>query len=300
MLQAHSALITALLLVTSVGVAIADGPHDDAGSGQDAGDTPEDALELPDIGVYQGNLTPPDDADWYTLKAGHISTFPNPSPDRDIPACMELGVRSQAAANVTLLLRNGTDRSIEAPVFESQDLRLGIAAPHLRSTFIGLEPRDGLPSFGSYTLDLAAFGPPDKDDGDAGFGRDVGGTPETAADLPGPCLPGVLQKGDADAYNFEANAGDGLVLSLVHPIGPDFDTILIAPDGTQRNLTLQDGDLETVALDQDGTWTLQFVSTGGNTSLYLAGVSIIGDCSTGCLMEQVEEEPKPCRPGCME
>lgn len=87
MRRAVLALVVTTLLVSAV-PAVAKNPlDDDAGSGRDAGDTPDDAIPI-EVGEVPGRLTPPADrSDHYRihLEEGQVLGIALDAPDRGIP-----------------------------------------------------------------------------------------------------------------------------------------------------------------------------------------------------------------------
>lgn len=278
--------MVALVLVTAgVGSAV---PIGDAGTGQDAGDSPGHATELPDEGTYDGILVPPGDADWYRL-----------SSSKDRPRCYQAMVGGGVLADVTLALRPGLVDATTRPIAPGLTLDLGLAAPATSQVFLGLEPRgspapsdqerssSGLYRFDLQTLELDALGP-----GDGGTGTDAGSTAADATDVTSPCVGGHVGKtGDhLDTYAFTIGEDERLTVSLTQSDDERvIKAALLSPSGDNETQLIS-GEITELTTDEAGTWTLSlWTSPSENADIevdYLVGLTINGP------------EPPPCKPTC--
>lgn len=276
--------------------------EDDAGSGGDAGDSPSEAVELGGEGEYQGHLPIPTDADWFALEV---------SSDGD-PVCVEATIDGEALANVTLgatgqTLADGPtvdDLALaEATHDPTEPLDVGLASPGTKTTFLGLTPQYTLPDgsgphvgIGQYLFDINVTDV-DTDTIGSDNGPNVDDAPALGdvarADLPnatGACIAGQLgtDGSQADAYAFEAEAGEYVTLSLATSEDSSTDTTtvsLVAPNGTEV-LTLEDGDVSRTLIEESGTWAISLTSDQ--------------DVAYGVGLTQDDDDPPPCRPTCMD
>ncbi len=280
--------VTLALILLTVGMSTAT-VHGDAGTGEDAGDSPAQATLLPQQGSYDGMLVPPGDADWYEL----IATG-------DQPRCYQAMVGGGAVAEVTLSLDTDLADATARPVGPGLVLDLGLAAPSSDHVLLGLDPQGlqvptGDPSSGGpYRFDLQVLGLDEVGAGDAGTGSDAGASVDSAANVTSPCFGGhVGAVGDhLDVYTFTIGDGEHLTASLAQGDDPRVvRAALISPSGD--NVTqLEPGQIEEITTDEAGTWSLTvWTVTADEADLsvtYLAGLTINGP------------EPPPCRPGCVE
>lgn len=280
-------VVMALVLITvGIGSAV---PIGDAGTGEDAGDSPGQATELSDEGTYDGILVPPGDADWYTLTSS-----------KDRPRCYQAMVGGGVLAEVTLSLDPSLVDATTRPIAPGLALDLGLAAPATSQVFLGFEPRetpapsDEAPSssgpyrFDLQTLELGSLEPGD----DAGSGMDAGPTPDDAINVTSACFGGHVGKtGDhADTYAFTIGGDERLTVSLTQSDDERvIKAALLSPRGDNET-QLTSGEITEVTTDEAGTWALKlWTSPSDNADMgvdYLVGLTINGP------------EPPPCRPGC--
>lgn len=290
-------LLAAALVASVAGVHGAVPLQDDAGSGADAGDAPDDATLLASPGAYQGNLSTPTDADWYRLSRSTNAI------------CVDAHVEGPSLANATLGLQRSdqglpfeTLPSVEGTHNPSEALDLAVASPDVDQAYLGLDPTytlSGAPGpdagAGQYTFDLQVT-PVTSVTGDAGAPGDAPapdhGTPHP---LPDACFGGVLDPddspadadGDADVYAFEVEETGTAALSLVTTQGGTADTnaTLVAPNGTEV-LSVASGGLGEAPLSEKGTWKV-VVEDGTEHLRYAVGFT------------QDDDGPPSCRPSCM-
>lgn len=294
----HVLALAAALAASVVGVHGAAPFRDDAGSGGDAGDTPQEALPLQEAGAYQGNLSTPADADWYRLDRSQTAT------------CMEATIDGRSVANATLAAeRPGATLPLdEAPSAEAthnptESLTLGLASPDVQRVLLGLTPQYTLThpaapdaGFGGYGFDLQVTTIADVAGDRRGPPGDVPAA-DAAGDLPrvsSSCVAGTLDAdggsgGDVDAYKLQADAGDRLVLSLATDAAPSESTTLdlVTPSG-KTALTLENGDVVGTRLEETGNYTLS-VEDGLDQKVEY-GFGITTD----------DDGPPSCRPSCAE
>lgn len=258
---------------------------DDAGSGSDAGDTPGEAHHLDEPRTFSGDLTPPDDADWYTLDTPHAESV-----------CVAAVVEGTAHANVTISLTQGLVPAVTRPIEPMHRLEVGITSPSTTQAWFGLTPASltdvGEPvSFGNYVvnltlLDVSRVGP-----GDDGTGMDAGDTGDTALPVGAPCFGGHLSGplDILDVYTFEGKAGELLALSLAQGANAPALLTLRAPSGAEL-LSVAAGEFDRTVLNETGVWQLRVGFADTNTdslsATYLVGFSLNGP------------RPKPCTPSC--
>lgn len=306
MIRFPAAVFVAAALVLATPLLGAQGAipiEDDAGSGGDAGDSPSEAVELGAEGEYEGHLTIPTDADWFALEVAGEGE----------PICAEATVDGEALANVTLGATGQTlaegptvdDLALaEATHDPTEPLAVGLASPGVNTTFLGFTPQYTLPDgsgphagIGQYLFDLQVT-----DVDPETIGSDNGPNVDDApalddvndrANLPpvtGACVAGQLgtDGSQADAYAFEAEAGEYVTLSLATSEDTSTDTTtvgLVAPNGTEV-LTLEDGDVTRVLVEESGTWAISLTSDH--------------DVAYGVGLSQDDDDPPPCRPTCMD
>lgn len=272
----------------------------DAGSGGDAPDDPEDAYPLPGLGRYHGNLTTPLDADWYRLDgAGGPAT------------CLRAQVDGSVLADAVLADAPDLEVSVQRSLHPNQHVALGLAAPNPQALLLGLEPRqvDGEASgagLGSYALNVThtpvhtADGDPVPDDGDA----PAPGAADPPA-VPSACFVGTLERGpdhpaSGDAYAFQGRLQEEVTLSLVTATADAPLTYLNLTDPageTVRSITSDDP--QTVTLDKRGQWSVSVETTEEVTQLQY-GVTLVQDPEDDDDEDDDDEDDDgpSCRPRC--
>lgn len=279
-------LALVLTLVASVTVAQGAIPlQDDAGSGQDAPDDPTEAYELPGPGLYEANLSTPDDADWFTLPGSQGQT-----------ACLQAEVDGIVAADAVLSDGDALDRAVERTLLPPQSIDLGLASQDPTPLVLGLTPADAA-SLGTYRFNVSAAPISEADvTGDPGPTDDAPGSGDLVR-VPDACFRGVLGPTDVDAYNFTGEAGENVTLSLAVTTSENPETTLTylnltSPDGREV-LNLTDGDLASTTLDRSGNWTLSVESPSQAELTY--GIGTVRDPDDS---DDDDEESSSCRPGC--
>lgn len=282
------------VLTAAAAVPMAAPLQDDANTGGDAPDDPSAALALGEPGSYLGNLTPPDDADWYRLGGTDAS-------------CLEAEVEGEAVADAVLADGAGLATNVNQSLPPHRDLDLGLASQNPDALFLGLTPRelpgrDGLGA-GSYGFNVSRA-PVSGASSDPGSGGDVpGDRNSTLPTVPDACFRGVLNGGsssepDADAYNFSGEAGDEVSLSLatVHDNGAVTYLNLTSPSG-ETVFTIRDSGFATTTLPEMGNWTVS-LETPSSSAEVLYGVGFSVDFRDPDDDEEDDGDSSSCRPGC--
>lgn len=281
--------------------------QNDAGSGQDAGDTPDLALRVDGARhAWSANLTPPgSDADWYSRDA--TSAF-----------CAVGSATTNAPGLLTLAsdeLRQNAARLAVAP---HDATSLALAAPAGRRPYLGLEPLSlvqtyggstgGPPSPGRYTFELATLTLADLDPEGDGETPEAGATAATSAPLPEACAAGQLGTTAADLedrYHFDINGPVEMTFSFALAGGAAAQAIIVSPTGATR-ATLASGDAVSVWTDEPGRWTLVVAYESGALAPAL-GLALpplpTTAPSTATLTDYLlaitaGPDPEPCRPTC--
>lgn len=280
-------LIVLLLLTVSAVPAASDLPiHDDAGTGQDAGDDPSNATVLPAGGTYNGTLLPAGDTDWYEV----------PTPG-DAAVCYQASIRGEALASGKLALAEALDPVVVRDTKPGYVLDLGLAGPNPGQVLFGLAPvgeLDAADSAGAYIFTLEALGAEDLGPGDGGSGHDAGEEPGEAVVTDGPCLAGTFENGkdERDRYSFDGVEGESVALSLAPTALVPMRLSLVSPSG-QTETEIRYGGFTDVTLDETGSWVLdvELLDYRGDDAptqpAYLVGLTINGP------------DPPPCKPSCM-
>lgn len=262
-------------------------PFSDAGTGADAGDTPENATVLPEAGNYSGILWPPGDADWYEL---------SPPPTRS--ACFAAKIGGEATATGILTRNVELNPAVDRPVEPTKVLDLGLSSPGASPVLLGLVPNEtpaGPVSVGTYEFELTVVTAdqpgPGPGPGDAGTDRDAGGDAPSGIPTEGPCLSGTLDSDTdpRDVYLFSAKEDDRVALSLAQAaIAPARLTLVSPAEGEIAEI--RDGEFTDVQLNATGQYQVVAELVGRPAMLevdYLVGLTINGP------------EPPPCRPTCL-
>lgn len=297
--------VVALALLTAAATVPMAAPlQNDARSEGDAPDDPSAALDLEQPGTYPGNLTPPDDADWYRLGGTGAS-------------CLEAEVGGAAVSEAVLADGAGLARDVNQTLLPHDDLGLGLASQNPDALFLGLTPREA-PSgddlgTGAYEFDVERA-PVSGTSSDPGSGSDVPGDRNgTLPRVPDACFRGVLNdaengsasEADADAYNFTGHPGDDLALSLasVHDNGATTYLNLTSPTG-ETVLTIRDSGLASTTLPMYGNWTVS-LETPSTSVEVLYGVGFSHDFRDPREDEDDDDDDgddgddSSCRPGCL-
>ncbi len=302
--------ITILIAITILGApligALSNTPHDDAGTGEDAPDDPDRALNLTP-GSYIGNLTPgyhaneeeedhesydhdnvTRDQDWYR------AVYEEETPI----ACTEVHFSTDDKPHNetrTHLNQPALDRAWINATTNATGTTLAMAGPDATGAVFGLKALDP-PRVTPYTLEFNVTTLQQAE----GAGHE-----ET---VPGPCFGDALTPGDVHTWDFEAQEGDFLFLSF----GTEQDRTdwltLTAPNGTQAGSITSEDDIGLGAktLNATGTWTLTaeappIIALLSGQSNYLIGFTLLSEIAiAGPNDDDDDEDPRrPCRPHCM-
>lgn len=211
----------------------------DAGTGTDAGDTPDQATGLDDPALVQGRLVDPGDrSDHYAVQV---------EPGEKIQAEMLPSTRAEVETNGTV---DGTSTSAHAPNFDLYLREPGTYQVREQSTLLLSSPERvelnvdtaGLwilevrrsAGHGNYTLSTTVSPVPLLDQNDGLSGADAPDACPNAVDIESGLHPGVLKGDDYnDFYRIPADIGDLFTAALK----PTEDA-----DGANFDLYLYDGD----------------------------------------------------------
>lgn len=276
-------LVVATLIVAQVAVAV----QNDANSGGDAANTPQNAFRLQEWGTYSGTFTSQERVDWYKVKIKA----------RDTPTCLSADVTSTAtlSAHLVAVTGSGTTREVEADVQPSRTTLVGIASNTFRGAFLDAAAPSSLTlnqDLG-YGFKLSSVNVEDAPPMDAATGADAGNTMAQALTLTTGCAAGVLDgaNGDtADVYKFTGQAGDRILVSLADTSG----TLVakVRGNGGQLLATLGGGAIQALTLTGSGDHYVSIVDTASTptTSSY-----VLGACTVACGPPE-----EPCDPACIE
>ena len=282
--------------------------QNDAGSGQDAGDAPFNALLIPGARrTWNANLTPPGlDADWYRL--GASSAF-----------CAVASVTTSAEGSLTLAASPDRDPAVDRAASPHKATRLVLAAPAGHAPFLGIEPAPSLmaagsgvgnptPSPGRYAFSLASLTPHELDPEGDGERPDAGATSSTAAPLPPECAAGRLDgaAGDVeDRYYFDVTEPREVTLSFAVAAGDPAEARVLTPSGATY-ATLASGGAAHVWASEPGRWSVAVTvpgATAGPARLAaLAPLVAVPTTLTSSYLLGTTDGPgdrEPCRPSCL-
>lgn len=286
----------ALALVASVsGVQGAMPFQNDAGSGRDAPDHPDDAYALPRPGEFQGNLSSLMDEDWYRLdQAGGD------------PTCLRARVNGSAVGNAVLSDAVGA-ATVERGIDPEEGAALGLATTDPETLLLGLQPRqpDGdqlRAAIGSYAFDVTFTRAASADGDPVPNGTDAPPpAADQAPDAPSSCFVGTLEetanKARGDGYGFTAHRKEKVTLSLAtDPDAPLTYVNLTDPTGDQIASVTSD-DPTTVTLDQNGRYRVG-VETTQLVTEYPYAVAVVDDPDDDDDDDDDEDEEDDDAPGC--
>lgn len=285
----------------------------DAGSGEDAGDSPESALAIPSARrVWNANLTPTGtDADWYRLSS-------------EGAFCAVADTTVQSPGYLTLAGSPQLEERAEREAMPHQARRLALAAPAGSTPTFGVQPPmisnmvaeggngngnpPGPSSPGRYTFSFTLSSAADLDPEGDGESPEAGATPATSAPLAADCSAGLLA-GDAadtiDRYHLDVSDARLMTLSFVVASGAAAHVQVLDPTGAVA-ATLASGDAEDVWLGASGRWTVVVSQDAAPASLLdraaLLGarVASAGITDTVYLLAATDGpgDTEPCRPSC--
>lgn len=290
------------LLPTSPLAAAREAPisQNDAASGQDAGDSPANALLLTGAQrKWSANLTPPgSDTDWYRL--GASGAF-----------CAVGEATSTATGQLVLTSDPARTAATQTTAEPHRASRLVLAAPS-GAPYLGLEPATmfslvegrARPSPGHYSFSLSAASYADLDPQRDGESPEAGSTPATAAPLADGCSAGRLGAGDVDdRYHLDVTDGAELTLSFAVASGDAASARVYSPTGVLVH-TVASGGTANLWLDQPGRWSVVVSNDGGRAlpaglALALAPALASDVIETEYLLGVIgPPDPEPCRPSC--
>lgn len=254
--------------------------QDDAGSGQDAGDTREEALDLPSTGSYEGELSTSRDVDWYRLGFETSQT-----------RCVEVGATGDAVAGVLVEFPDAETPGILDQVADSTDAVVPLTGAEVSDVYVGIDPGLSLLNAlgGPYTLEIATLSEDDiKGTGDAWTDGDVSGDASTARHAPSGCFGGSVIGSDTDTYLLDVEEGQHITLSASEFGTQGLQVTLLDPSGTAV-ATVGSDEVNVTTADVAGTWSVTTSTTSdSNTAVgYLLGLEITDG-----------PEPRPCNPNC--
>lgn len=287
----RSLLVVVVLLAAPAAGVVGDALDNDAGSGGDAPDSPDEALGIAP-GTYEGNLTAdedgPQDQDWYRVQASGASGSNGDAPGGAV--CTSANVT--ASDPTRLHLRDPDDEEIR---FDAQvgpaGKSLGLVRSASTNPLVGLSEVDPF-SLTSYDVEVQvtrASEVPDQ-------------ASETLLDrpeqTPGSCFGDTLDADDShDVWTFQVNETTQALVSLGSESAREEILEVRDPNGTVvETLNSTDGvDAVELDLDETGQWSLD-VSVAESVDMpskssYLVGFSMADP--------EEEEEEQGCRPNCM-
>ena len=278
----------------------------DAGSGQDAGDSPEHALLLPSSNarrLWSANLTPSGtDVDWYRLATS--GAF-----------CAAAEATLATPGGVTLASDTAQATRVARSVGAHKSVDVALAAPAGRLPYLGIEPQSlMMASSGSnaqgpthYTFALRAFDHATLDPGADGESPEAGATLATAAPLANGCTAGRLSsaQGDLeDVYFLDVSEPRLLTLSFARAGGDAVTARVVTPTGA-THATLASGGAVDVWTSETGRWSVvvsSASSAGALASLRVplpgAGAGMFVESSYLLASTDGPGDPQSCRPSC--
>lgn len=266
----------------------------DAGTGGDAGDSPEAATRLEAYGTYAGMLNSKKDADWYGWR---------PASSSDTPLCIAATVTGDALSHVSLVAQsaNGDSRTVKASTGnESLSSTAAVAFPASASTFLGFvpveNPAGGDPTRpGSYAFDIRALRASDITANDAGLPGDAGMNIGSARPVGAGCFGGVLAAADQrDVFSFQGQTGQVVTVSMHDVVASGARMSLLGPSGS-RIATVPSNGVFVATLTESGTY---YLSMERSTAIPLAGDAppIEAPYTFGLGLDP--DPGQGCRPGC--
>lgn len=244
------------------------GALDDAGSGQDAGGSPSEALPLA-YGSYSANLTPMD-ADWFVF------------PWASGPSCLRAEVVSSHAMGVSL---STGDTSLAGTLTDGAfSTVLAIAPGEVRLGAVPDQAPWDVLSAGPYgfSVDVAPPAAP----ADA-RGWDAPERLATARVLPADCVSGVFQHDGVDVDAFVLNVSEPSALTVSLATAEPTAAVSVRDAAGASLATIGSGDAAVVDLAGAGVYYL--VATGEGEDTVYALAALVGPPDPG----------QGCRPACL-
>lgn len=273
--------VALLLLMVPVTEVLA-GDNDDAGTGLDAPDVPDLALNLGALGTYSGSLSPDGDADWYAFDDDNL-TAPG-----DTSCFTARGEGDTALADQKLRLAG---LQVQDELNPDRDPHLGLAVSAFDEAKLGFEPLEGNQSTGNYTFTADVLTPSDiiSDPGEEDDAPETG-KGQNLPRVSGACFGGLFTSDDtADRYTLQIDQNETLSLTFIDTNGTDLQVQLFDPDGQAIGPFNTTDTVHSVDVSQTGNWTLEISRPSSTDSTYLIGTSVSLD---------PEEEERECRPYC--
>lgn len=281
----------------------APGGQNDAGSGQDAGDTPAQALLIPSgTRTFAGNLSPAgQDADWYRHSTS--SAF-----------CALADATLSTAGQLTIAADVHRAYSASRSVQPQTPLTLALAAPAGLTPYLGIEPgpsmtkEGGGSSPGRYSFKFQSFSMSDLDPDANGEVPEAGATSATAVALPGACSAGRLSSTDTtDRFYYDITEPREIWLSLAVASGDgNIQLTFVSPSGAAAT-TIPSGQSGEVYASETGRWNVVITRSSTSTPASSAAtLPILGALSSSSDLSTtgtdyilaLSEGPDPCRPSC--
>lgn len=286
------ALVVTVMVSLTATVPAGHMTDDDAGSGRDAGDSPDDALEIVYASRYLGNLSR-FDRDWYVVEDV-----------ADSPSCVRARATTIAPAMMAFGLTSDDDE-LDVAFVElraNEETSAGWAASQFEYAYLGFGATTHSHNPQPYSFDLERVGLPTRSEGDAGTGSDAGETLANALRIRDACTGGRLSARSllpdrSDVYSLALAAQQPLLVSFAHGAGANLTLSLLDSGGTVFSSVENNGSIEFVA-PQAGTYYLRaslpdsvaVPSTSKTTSSSTDSAYIIGTI--------VGPPGSPCRPTC--
>lgn len=289
----HRSLLVVILLVAAPAAGVVgDALGNDAGSGGDAPDSPDEALGIAP-GSYEGNLTAdedgPQDEDWYRVQVPG-STGDNGDPSGGGAVCTSANVTASDPARLHLRDPSDEDVRFDAEIGPAGK-SLGLVRPASTSPLIGLSEVDPF-SLTPYGLDVQVTRASE-------VPHQASETmPDQAEQAPSSCFGDTLDADDPhDAWTFEIDETKQVLISLGSESGREEILELRNPDlEVVETLNSTNGvDAVQLDLEETGQWSLdvsvaESVDTPSRSG-YVVGFSMADP--------EEEEEEHHCRPHCM-
>lgn len=263
-----SIVLVAVLATPFAWALPAPGVLDDAGSGQDAGDSPSSAMAV-GYGSYGGNLTP-GDIDWFSF------------PSATAPACMDVSVLTGHAMRVGL--QTGTGGSLVGGLTDG--LFATTLAVEPSSLALGILPDEDpwdKASVGPYLFDVLVAVPAARGDT-----RQNDAPTQLNRSLPAPasCFRGVfhgsVSEGDTDVWSFTGERGHRIVYSFAAETRLASGLAVLTQDGTPLGPSVKTGELAEAVLPYNGTYYLRAHGFAPSSAENYTVAFVTGPEPTGC------------------
>lgn len=287
----------------------AGGPaQNDAASGQDASDFPENALVLSAARrTWSGNLTPAGtDSDWYRL--GAEGAF-----------CAEGEGTLTTPGGLTLAGSPSREPSVTRTVGARGSISVALAAPAGSVPLLGIEPMailmaaEGSQVQGPthYTFSFRAYDHASLDPERDGESPEAGATPATSAPLPPGCAGGRLSgaNGDVeDRYHVDVVEPRYMTIGFALASGDPATVSILTPAGATY-ATLSSGEVADVWASEPGRWSVVVAPAGAAQAPAAPLPALLGSALTITSAEILESayflsttdgpgDHQACRPSC--